>query len=622
MRNTNCLKIAILVLAFGLRLWQLNASSIWYDEAFTIHYASNGPLQAALELLRYDNVPPLYGVVLSVWMALLGRGEFVVRFLSVIIGTLAVAAIGRFASEIDRRAGWGAMLAASTLPISVFYSQEARYPVLAVCLSALFGITAWRLMTPSHAASKDLPIAFVVSGTTMMLAYTFTSFLWAVFLILALWQSLFRKDFPVKRWWLANLALAGMVFPLAIWALWRTRVDATALGRTGWDMFKSLPIEYGVGLYLREPWASVFLIVAAISLSSAIVLLRRNRPAVAFLVGGLVLPVLLLTLTSRISGKWSSRYLLPSWGVCLFVAIGVGWGLLPKIGRVALAVAWLVMTIPVVNMQAQGQILQITDPTRPRPDFRAVATYIAQHKQSGDAVLCIGGHSALALDYYLDDIPIAGLPDSPVLDLRQPFNLRLLESLPPEVNNASRIWLVLWQQTFVDPTASVENTLLDNCRRLNVAANFVNVNVLLFDMTSCRPIAALAAPAVKMDARFGNLELDGYAVRWRNDNTLIVDLWWEAVGPIPESYTTFVHLVRPGEPTPESLVAQDDRPPGAAIYPTTCWEPGTYVRQRHELHLPAGDPCQGCYLRIGLYTDGGRLRLANGDDAVVIELYR
>ena len=44
--------MAVVLLAFGQRLWGLNATSLWYDETFVLHYARQGMLSAVTGLLR------------------------------------------------------------------------------------------------------------------------------------------------------------------------------------------------------------------------------------------------------------------------------------------------------------------------------------------------------------------------------------------------------------------------------------------------------------------------------------------------------------------------------------------------------------------------------------------
>jgi hypothetical protein len=332
----------------------------------------------------------------------------------------------------------------------------------------------------------------------------------------------------------------------------------------------------------------------------------------------------LLLLASRFSGKWEPRYLLPSWGLALVLGAGLGWDSARRWGRaigVALALLWVAMATPAIDVQARGrEALMLRDATHPRPDFRAVAEYIAANDQPGDAIAVVAGPAAHTLDYYYDGAALVmGLPDTMVFDTRHPLDLRTLHDLEAALGDSDRLWLALWQESLVDPAAIIQTTLLENCQRLGVGGRFLNVDLLLFDVTSCRPLDALADPPNPLGADFGNIRLVGYGLGRAPDGALILDLWWEATGPTGESgYTTFVHLFN----SADELIAQDDRPPGTALYPTGAWEVGTYLRMRHTLPLPADESCEGCYLRVGLYNEEGRLRLDSGADVVTIPVAR
>lgn len=73
--------IAIIVLAFALRVYRLDHQSIWYDEGVSIYYA-NQSLKGLIAAVSTDNHPPLHSFALHFWLKLAGQTEFSVRFLS------------------------------------------------------------------------------------------------------------------------------------------------------------------------------------------------------------------------------------------------------------------------------------------------------------------------------------------------------------------------------------------------------------------------------------------------------------------------------------------------------------------------------------------------------------
>jgi hypothetical protein len=124
----------ILILALALRLYQLEADSLWGDEIFT---ATQSPLPVG-ELLRWtagDIHPPGYYLIvgrLADWLGWAHLAPSVLtdwlwRFPSALVGTLAVALTYRLGTDLlGWRAGLGGALLLAISPVAIQYSQEAR----------------------------------------------------------------------------------------------------------------------------------------------------------------------------------------------------------------------------------------------------------------------------------------------------------------------------------------------------------------------------------------------------------------------------------------------------------------------------------------------------------------
>jgi 4-amino-4-deoxy-L-arabinose transferase-like glycosyltransferase len=89
-RSASWLGLALLTLAaFTLRLYLLDAQSLWYDEGVTAGVARRG----IAELTRWtadDIQPPLYYYVVAFWGRVAGWSEWSLRFPSVFFGVLTV----------------------------------------------------------------------------------------------------------------------------------------------------------------------------------------------------------------------------------------------------------------------------------------------------------------------------------------------------------------------------------------------------------------------------------------------------------------------------------------------------------------------------------------------------
>lgn len=132
--------LAIALAAIGLRVWDLNGPSLWYDEIVTMRVArAAGPGAIVSELDAIDGTrAPLHPLVLHGWLWAFGDSDLAGRSFSVLCGLATVAVvylIGR--SAFDHQTGlWSAWLTAVCPPL-VYYSQEARMYAWLVLLTAV-----------------------------------------------------------------------------------------------------------------------------------------------------------------------------------------------------------------------------------------------------------------------------------------------------------------------------------------------------------------------------------------------------------------------------------------------------------------------------------------------------
>ena len=68
----------IVLLGLGLRLYGLDAQSLWYDEGFSV-YLARMDLGEITARTAADIQPPLYYYLLHGWIQIFGDGEWAVR---------------------------------------------------------------------------------------------------------------------------------------------------------------------------------------------------------------------------------------------------------------------------------------------------------------------------------------------------------------------------------------------------------------------------------------------------------------------------------------------------------------------------------------------------------------
>lgn len=125
-----------------------SARQLWVDEAATAEAADGGSLSAVLEAARgTDPHPPLHLVLTWASRHVLGDGILALRLPSLVAGTVLVPLLYLAGKELyDRRVGLVAAGIGTVAPALVWFSTEARPPVLAACLATLALVAVLRAL--------------------------------------------------------------------------------------------------------------------------------------------------------------------------------------------------------------------------------------------------------------------------------------------------------------------------------------------------------------------------------------------------------------------------------------------------------------------------------------------
>lgn len=141
----------VLLLAAGLRLYQLGGQSFWLDEVYQVVDASmslDAILGGYLELDPSRTAKSPLSLVLHHFLLKVGDGEFLLRLPSVLFSTVEVAVVFFLARALlgFPTAALAALLLAVS-PLHIWYAQETRYYALWTLLitcSFSFLVVAWR----------------------------------------------------------------------------------------------------------------------------------------------------------------------------------------------------------------------------------------------------------------------------------------------------------------------------------------------------------------------------------------------------------------------------------------------------------------------------------------------
>ncbi|MBE9472280.1 MAG: glycosyltransferase family 39 protein, partial [Chloroflexi bacterium] len=153
--------VAVTALGGFLRVYQIGVKGLWLDEAFSVWLGWQPVGEMMGWLVRIDQHPPLYHLLLHFWMVL-GDDPATVRSLSALCGTLTIPVVYLLGRRLgDDKVGLLAALVLAVSPFHVRFAQETRmYTLLTLNVSlALYALA--RLLTDPRSAEARLGQQFV-----------------------------------------------------------------------------------------------------------------------------------------------------------------------------------------------------------------------------------------------------------------------------------------------------------------------------------------------------------------------------------------------------------------------------------------------------------------------------
>jgi len=468
--------VLTILLAFGLRMLYLQERPLWYDEAFAVLYAALSPARIIYGTVTRvggagaaDVHPLLYYFFLHGWMRGAGQSPFAVRFLSVGLGMVTVALLGRLAAWcFDRRTGLAVGLLAAINPFHVAYSQEAR-------MYALLGLTAvaaaWGLLRALEERSGICHSSFAHSPFIIRHS-PFARCRWWLLYVAAAALTLYVHNLGSgvvlalnllaaarRQWWrrLPVLALADLGV-LVLFSPWLVGVLPGQIGFVGRGYWLSPPGMQEVvrttmlaALTFYEP-APVW--VLGVGLFTGLVLLAlltlrvwRTRSRAGWFVLLCWAPILLLLTASRWHPVYLERALLPS---ALFYVVALGW----LLARGGLPRSLLLGLIALLVVTAAGSLgSHYTYVGFPRPPFQAAVDYLQARVKSAGTVIHTSKLTYFPMRVYAPDLPggfLADPPGAPQDTLAYPTQEALgifaTPTITEAVGEAQNVWLVYFSR--------------------------------------------------------------------------------------------------------------------------------------------------------------------------------
>ena len=494
---------SIIALGASLRFYHLGHHGLWIDEAFSVWMARQPVGEMLNWLVRVDQHPPLYYLLLRLWMGL-GEAEAIVRALSALGATLTIPVVYLLGRRLlDERAGLLAALILAVSPFHVRLAQEARmYALLGLTASiALYALT--RLLTDPRAPtvkmgrqfadawqtwrstrhrprlrdlSTDLAwLAYILFTAATLLTHN-SAILFPIttnLLVLVLSQSpvssLRPQPFTVKpnpflhNWLLAHLAI------LVLWVPWLPGFvaqtvavyDAFWLPTPTWQTVVNTIGVFASDMLPLTPLALGGAGVLFVGLATAGVLHVRRRPA--------QLVFLLIVLITPIAGEWLVSLHRPIfydrtliWASVPFYLILASGFLRLRLGRVkSLAIVALLALLTFNGLSLYQYYTNYK-----KEQWDNAAALVAERVEPGDLVLFNTAFGRIPFDHYFDplnNVPMTkrGVPGDlyggPSLEPR--MTQSDLPRLRGWVAGHQRVWLIYSHAWFTDPQGLVPAAL-------------------------------------------------------------------------------------------------------------------------------------------------------------------
>ena len=504
---------AILLLGLGLRLYNLGARSMWYDEGFTLLVARDAP--ASLSLFRpgeYDE-PPMMGAVTALTekaasLAGLTRGfwpyDACVKLGQV--GFCMVALFFAWASfrrllRSESAALLGVALCAVT-PFQVYYAQELRSYAPYVCFSSILLYCSLRAVEDNGARWWA-----GVSAAMVILLHTHVFSVWNIALFNSYFVGLIvlgRRDL-FRHWIVSQVVAFILVLPVlsliyqqnAVFLHVKNIYTVMPTLKHGFITIKTFLAGYSPRSVVYWP---LFFAGMALYLAG----LWRLRACPAALVLSVLLTVVpifanVLVWRMRTFPMYEHRLFLFS-GLVYCGVMGLGLAALrPRAAQWAAGIAVFALMTPCLADYYHQNMHHSMDHrmgVRYKVETRAVAQYIAQHAQPGDVVGHASHFTYYPMRYYLEEKPLPqsnlrltegeltgfldALPNRTLWE-----NLGAIPRLLPEVTaDAKRLWYVesWWEPWEIPPHVQNLRHWLEEHGEAIDFKQFDGVSVTLFQL--------------------------------------------------------------------------------------------------------------------------------------------
>ncbi len=409
--------IVALVVGVALRWVWLGQASLWYDEGYTAWIVSH-PVGEIIRLIRADTAPPLYYVLLRLWVDCFGHSEGALRSMSAMMASVSLLLFYPLAMKLLRDrliASLATVLFASSV-MQVQHGREARFYSMMALLGevGLFLVLA-ALEEPSIWVYLGLILCWAMSLYTNNMMLFYLGGLGVAWLVLPGRRSFWGRvgDLLIVSSGAAILYLPW-VHTVMVQAK-QVRGNFWAPAATRIVFVRTLIFLAGTNVDGLGTWNRYTTYVPCGCILIA-VLAGLVRSETFRWAGGLVafglLPLVVAFLYSRLEQSIfiDRSFISRTVAVPLMLVLPLTW-LRRSAGRWVVFACAPVLIVPGLLSLAGDRL------TKAREDWRAISREIQSHPSDRQLVIFVGNEGELLFDYYArggDYSPRGNLTGAPV----------------------------------------------------------------------------------------------------------------------------------------------------------------------------------------------------------------
>jgi mannosyltransferase len=381
--------VLVLLVALGVRLYRLDAKSLWFDELISWGIASEGILEVLDSMPAFGGNNGLYYFLLGVWVQLFpALSESVLRFPSVVFGVAGVWALYALGSELfDRRVGLAAAALLAVNPFQVAWSQDARGYSLWMLLATLSFLALARV--GQVGATRTRWAAYATWTVLSCFAHLYMGF---VLMAQAFYALVATRLWRRRAVMLVALAIVLLIAPLVYWSATRYSGQLDGLPALRWKQAQEL-----AALFSGDDPLLLLVLGSLVAFGLTLSLWRswrdtRERAAVLLvLCWGVLTPLIVAALSEAWMGLYLGRYLAAIQPPLVLLA-GLG---LARLRPTSLAVVVYALATALALSALWGEYAP-----RPPEDFRGGMARMAAEMRPGDGAVFISKTTRAAWNFY------------------------------------------------------------------------------------------------------------------------------------------------------------------------------------------------------------------------------